>query len=946
MMEGGTVRNLFEAMSKHIGAWTIAILAAGAQAEDNDANALGILGAAGERGRVLVMPQSAPADRGGALVDGMGVEVYSEGGFVVYRVRHEGRTHTAYNPVSGTRRWLAFEPEQRRFKEVAPSILVRMTSLEELDALIDRTGALDGKAYPAFGWALLRFGPTKNPADAAARLTSDASVRSARLLLRDDVMVPVRMPRFEKFRIARETRREGRTMPRTAAPANELRFAAPAAVSPATPNTEDSGTYPQNAKNAIAPDLLAILGDAVIDADRITIDALVYNWGAVKSTETAMVVAINDQPRWDIANYRVVTGDVPEIDSRSGVGFSIEVPLNEIPPNRDYYVIMQVDEIAAEHPGRFYTNQDFKGFSLDANGRLVVSCRPRSLEPGFPGTVDPLADMQWHLTNTGQRAFANEGGEPGEDLDMARALAAGHSGNGVRIAIADTGLEVCHGDLAANVEPGASYNVNVSHWSGALASDPFNFSTVGDHGTSVAGVAAAVLDNGVGGRGVASEARLRGYNVLEAIDWARARTDSLGGSSTNPNSTDVDIFNLSFGSLGIEDNSDSETVVALYRNGVTNLRDGLGAIYVKSAGNGFQRCRSMSRSVNTSIGCLSSNSDPTNNLPYLIVVSAFNASGERASYSGVGANLWISAPAGQYGNEHPAIITTDQRGHNRGYDVLSPRGLSLDDSANANGDYVSSFNGTSAAAPNASGAIALLLAEYPGLTWRDVKHILAKTARQIDPHRPEVRYGSGGAAYLLEEPWADEDPAERARNWYRFGAVPYTLQLPWVTNAAGYAFHNWYGFGALSVDGALEFAASYKPDSLGEFTETDTFGSEASADIPDFDSSGRSQSLVVDGLSAEADIEAVTLEIEVTHPNTNDLGIHLVSPSGTESILNPVFNEVLAGNADLDWHLLSNAFYGESPNGEWTLKVVDAAPGDSGTLNGWRLRFALGVHPD
>ena len=63
----------------------------------------------------------------------------------------------------------------------------------------------------------------------------------------------------------------------------------------------------------------------------------------------------------------------------------------------------------------------------------------------------------------------------------------------------------------------------------------------------------------------------------------------------------------------------------------------------------------------------------------------------------------------------------------------------------------------------------------------------------------------------------------------------------------------------------------------------------------------------------------------MTHPFTNDLGIHLVSPSGTESILNPAFNEVLAGNADLDWHLLSNAFYGESPNGEWMLKVVDAA---------------------
>ena len=68
--------------------------------------------------------------------------------------------------------------------------------------------------------------------------------------------------------------------------------------------------------------------------------------------------------------------------------------------------------------------------------------------------------------------------------------------------------------------------------------------------------------------------------------------------------------------------------------------------------------------------------------------------------------------------------------------------------------------------------------------------------------------------------------------------MPYTLQLPWVTNAAGYGYHNWYGFGALSVDDALEYAASYTPDSLGEFTETSTFDSTEAADIPDFDSGG------------------------------------------------------------------------------------------------------------
>ena len=903
-MSGGT------AMLKSVGTvllLTAAALASNAVAHDALENApLGVLKAKSESREVLVMPVQAPAERGETVIGGMPVEVAAEGEFVVYRVRHGGRTHTAYNPVRGPRRWLAFDPGQGRFNEVASSVRVRMASHAELSALIDRMGALSGKSYPALGWALLRFPSNVNPADAVRRLTSDPAVKSAELVLRNDIQLPIRVP---------------------------------------PPEAATGQDYPENPKDALAPDLLAILGDITIEADKLSIQGRVLNWGAVKSEATRLEFAINNQPEWEGPVLWIAEGEVPEIDARDGLVFGIDVLLSRFDPGQDYYLLMQVDQIASEHPRRT-RNRDYKGFSLDASGAVVVRCTQPGFSLNIPGATDPLAGMQWHLTNTGQSAFATSPGTPGEDLDMSAALATGQSGRGLQIAVVDSGLEICHPDLAANVEPGASHNFNQAHWFGALADDPFYHSTVGDHGTSVAGVAAAVADNGLGGRGVAGAARLRGYNYLEAFDWAGSWADSLGGSSLNPNSTDVDIFNMSFGGLGSERNADPEFHIAVFRNGVTNLRGGLGAIYVKSAGNGFGSCRSIPRSVNELIGCSSTNGDASNNLPYLIVVGAFGATGVKASYSGSGANLWVSAPAGEFGYTYPAIITTDQMGHNRGYDVLFPRGLTLDESVNTEGHYISTFNGTSAAAPNASGAIALLLEANPGLTWRDVKHILAKTARQIDPHRPEVRYRLGGAAYLLQEPWQDDDPEERARNWYRFGPTPYTLQLPWVTNAAGYRYHNWYGFGALSVDDALDYAASYTPDSLGEFTESPTFESTETADISDFDSAGLTRTLVVQGLSPEANIEAVTLEIDITHPFTNDLGIHLVSPSGTESILNPVFNEVLAGNADLDWHLLSNAFYGEAPNGEWTLKIVDAAPEDSGTLNAWRLRFALGVHPD
>ena len=66
-------------------------------------------------------------------------------------------------------------------------------------------------------------------------------------------------------------------------------------------------------------------------------------------------------------------------------------------------------------------------------------------------------------------------------------------------------------------------------------------------------------------------------------------------------------------------------------------------------------------------------------------------------------------PAGEYGDRFPASISTDQQGRDRGYVILSNRGLANDDALNPSGNYISTFNGTSAAAPNASGAIAVLL---------------------------------------------------------------------------------------------------------------------------------------------------------------------------------------------------------------------------------------------
>ena len=148
----------------------------------------------------------------------------------------------------------------------------------------------------------------------------------------------------------------------------------------------------------------------------------------------------------------------------------------------------------------------------------------------------------------------------------------------------------------------------------------------------------------------------------------------------------------------------------------------------------------------------------------------------------------------------------------------------------------------------------------------------------------------------------------------------------------------------------MALASSYTPGSLGTFIESPWFETGADAalplPIPDADGAGVSAAMEVAGLPEAADIEAVVLEIAVEHGNAFDLGVTLRSPAGTSSVVNPPFNAVLDGFPGLrNWHLLSNAFYGENPNGAWTVQVADLAAEDTGRLTGWRLRFYYGEHP-
>ena len=682
-----------------------------------------------------------------------------------------------------------------------------------------------------------------------------------------------------------------------------------------------NGAIPSNYKSNVSADLI-IFARATILSSGIRYRFTVYNTGRATASSTQARIAIRSDLRDASTSVYTNTLEIPSLSRWGSYVTTVLIPLSSstFESNTSYYGFASLEPTPEETTSVAQYGTSYFGFTLDDDLDVVSRCT--NTEPEMSTDApDIFLEHHWNLDNTGQNAFAQNGGVPGADLSMDTVLNEGPFGENVFVAVVDTGLEMCHPDLAANVDVNGSYNFAARgtydrQWYGATELDPFNPENLGDHGTSVAGIISAVANNGIGGRGVAPLSRLRGFNYL----GTSADTEEvLGFSDDKPRSSDVDVFNMSYGTLPYLGNSSSWTY-NLFQRGITDLRGGKGALYVKSAGNSFFDCVNLEHDIRREIGCSSSIGDPTQNLPFLIVVGAFNANDVRAGYSSAGSNLWISTPAGEYGDRYPASISTDQQGKERGYGVLAKRGLANQETLNPTGNYISTFNGTSAAAPNASGAIAVLLSVNPNLTWRDIKYILAKTARRIDPDILPIRIAFGGGK-------------------------PHFLQQPWIQNGAGYNFHNWYGFGAINLDQAVALARTHQADSLGTFSKSGTYSNQTTITIPDYDSNGIESTIAVSGFSDANNIEAVVLNIEGSHNFMPDMGITLISPDGTESIVNQVFNDFLLHNTTLSWNILSNAFYGESPNGEWTLKVVDAAPNDTGTITKWSLEFYSGTHP-
>ncbi|MGH9000807.1 MAG: S8 family serine peptidase, partial [Acidimicrobiia bacterium] len=335
----------------------------------------------------------------------------------------------------------------------------------------------------------------------------------------------------------------------------------------------------------------------------------------------------------------------------------------------------------------------------------------------------------------------------------------GVTGKGVTVAILDTGVDFTHPDLA----PAMKANVKLPGFGEPLPTVPIeglpNSDTTSGHGTHVAGDVAS--------RGTASEGKYRGiaynaglvgigageglslFTVLEGFDWLLENRDEF----------DIKAVNNSWGT-GFT-SWDPYSPVNLATKAVHDA----GVVVVFANGNDGDEM-----SMN-----------PYATAPWVIPVAAGSKDGQVASFSSagieadtVGFGFSHVDVAGEtrkpldMGIYHPAIAATGENVvSTRTFATVSPlTALPTDVQEGLTPTEMvryTTLSGTSMAAPEAAGLVALILEAAPDLLPLQVRRVMQITARFIPGvpfHRQGYGYADASAAVELAQSLAGESPDE------------------------------------------------------------------------------------------------------------------------------------------------------------------------------------------
>ncbi|CAC5363920.1 FURIN [Mytilus coruscus] len=455
-------------------------------------------------------------------------------------------------------------------------------------------------------------------------------------------------------------------------------------------------------------------------------------------------------------------------------------------------------------------------------------------------TVDTEWPNLWYLN-----------GDISPTMKVDKAWAAGYSGKGITIAVLDDGLQTDHPDLAVNIDTANNRDIYDNDY------DP-NPTNGSSHGTEVSGLIGAVKDNSICVVGVAFKSTLIGIRILGALgisdsDEAQALTHYI---------SKVDIYSNSWGpDDGIGFNGPKSITKAALQNGVTYGRNGKGVIYIWAAGNG-----------GTTDNC---NADGYVNSIYTVAITSVQI-GQNAWYAEVCAPVLAAAYGGSKSDKFLTTTTTPSGCKNKGVE------------------------GTSYAAPIASGIVALTLEANPNLTWRDIQHLIVLTSN---------------------------------RNGFN------DTYDNWSINGAKKEFNQVLGFGLMDAEGMISYGKNWVPVPIQQTCTLSKRSPSLNTTTAVYDSI----TVTSRDCSSINYLEHVVVDITFSYSSLRgSTQLYLISPSGTIShLLHYRYQDEedtsAAGNQT--WAFMSVHFWKENPTGTWYLEIHSYLNTVTVTLNSWSLKF-------
>ncbi|HSE98705.1 MAG TPA: S8 family peptidase, partial [Blastocatellia bacterium] len=298
---------------------------------------------------------------------------------------------------------------------------------------------------------------------------------------------------------------------------------------------------------------------------------------------------------------------------------------------------------------------------------------------------DPFFDRQWGLLNTGANF-----GKPGADISATAMWDLTTGSDDVVAAVIDTGIDVAHPDLAANIwvnpreiagngvdDDGNGFIDDINGWDFANNDPSPDFET-DFHGTHVAGIVGAVGNNNLGITGVAWRVKMM------ALKFIRGRSGDSANAVRAINyvidqkrrGVNVRVINASWGGPG-----PSESLRKAIKKAGKE-----GILFVSAAGNGGSDSRGDDIDLTPDYP-----SAWSTEISSIVSVAALDRSDNLAQFSNFGRNtVSVGAPGVEVFSTVP----------NGGYAFL---------------------NGTSMATPHVAGAAVLILTREPNLTPAEVR---------------------------------------------------------------------------------------------------------------------------------------------------------------------------------------------------------------------------------